>query len=441
MHHESHVSPEEMKRFVANELTAPEAQELVSHLLTGCSDCLALARREGALEAGAGKPAAGFEGILRRLEAKMRGGQRDVEAQRRRGASQWARLAPVSPAQRLTLLRNDRSLHHWGLLRHALDACAQAGRMNPVEAVDIAHFAVAVAETLDVRAYPPANLNDFRSRALTALANAKRAAADFQGSEQAFDAARRAMEQGTGDPYEKANVLSHEALLLRDLGELEAAVELLDEAFKLYQRVNDSHLCGRVLIQQASSIGFVDPLKGVELARRGLAMLDLKDGDKYLELSARNVLIHFLNDAGFAEEARDLQEAHRPLYAQFPGVAVQSRMGWLDGLIARNLGDFPTAEKKFREVREVFSRHNFDLELALVSLDLAELLLWSRRSAEAALLIHETFPILVSWGLEKDLLALWLSLADHLRAGTEEATLLMRDVAATLRRGWNRRRE
>jgi tetratricopeptide (TPR) repeat protein len=446
MHHANHVSLEEMRRFVGRELPALQAQELLSHLLTGCSDCLALARREGALEAGEGPheedAADGFEysAVLRRLEAMLRVAERDVEVQLQRGAAQWARLAPLSPERRLTLLRNDRSLHHWGLLRHALDACARAGRMNPVEAVDVACFAVAVAETLDVQAYPPANLNDFRSRALTALANAKRAAADFKGSEQAFAAARQAMEQGTGDPYERANVLSHEALLLRDLGEFEAAVEILDEAFKLYRRVNDSHLCGRVLIQQASSIGYVDPLKGVELARRGLAMLDPAAGDDFLELSARNALAHCLNDAGFAEEARDLHEACRPLYAKFPGVVAQSRMGWLDGLIARNLGDFHTAEKKLRELREVFSRHNFDLELVLVSLDLAELLLWSRRSAEAALLLRETFPVLVAWGLEKDLLVLWLTLADHLQAGTDEATLLMRDAAAVLRRGWNRRR-
>lgn len=361
----------------------------------------------------------------------------EMEVQLKRGAAQWARLAPLSPGQRLVLLRNDPAMHHWGLLRHTLDACKQAGRMNPVDAVDIAHFAVAVVETLDD---PPSQLNDFRSRALTALANAKRAAADFSGSEQAFRAAWRHVSQGTGDPYERANVQCHEAWLLRDLGEFEAAVTLLDDALELYKGVGDTHLCGRVLIQQASTIGYVDPLQGVELARKGLAMLDLKNGDEYLELSARNVLAHCLNDAGYAEEARAMQEIYRSLYAKFPGVAVQSRMHWLDGLIARNLGDFPTAERKFRELRTVFAKHGFDLEQVLVSLDLAELLLWSRRNAEAAALIHETYPLLVSWGLEKNLLALWLTLENFVRAETEEATLLMRDLAATLRRGWNRRR-
>jgi tetratricopeptide (TPR) repeat protein len=424
-----------MKRFVARDLPAVQAQELVSHLLTGCLDCLVLANREGVLEDCAERD---------RLELMLRVAEREVELQLKRGAAQWTRLAPLSPGQRLTLLRNDPAMHHWGLLRHALDACTQAGKMNPVDAVDIAHFAVAVVETLGrlespAAAYGPGHLHDFSSRALTALANAKRAAADFRGSEQAFLAARRTLEQGTGDPYEKANVLSHEALLLRDLGEFEGAVTLLDEAFELYRQADDTPLCGRVLIQQASSIGFIDPLQGIELARRGLAMLD-KDGDRYLELSARNVLAHFLNDAGYAEEAREMQETYRYLYAKFPGVAVQTRMHWLDGLIARNLGDFPTAEWKLRELREIFAKHNFDLELALVSLDLAELLLWSRRNAEAAVLIRQTFPVLVSWGLRTDLLALWLTLENFVRAETEEATLLLRDMAAVLRRGWNRHR-
>lgn len=364
----------------------------------------------------------------------------EVGAQLQRGASQWARLASLSPGQRLALLRHDSTMHHWGLLRYALDACAQAGRMSPLEAVDIAHFAVAVVETLDSRSYGPADLENFRARALTALANAKRAAADFQGAGQAFRAAWQHLAGGTGDPVERANVLCHEALLLRDLGEFEAAVTLLDEAHALYRETGETHLCGRVLIQQASSIGFVDPLKGIDLARQGLAMLDPGNGDPYLELSARNVLAHFLNDAGYSEEARAIQETYRYLYARFPGVAVQSRMQWLDGLIARNLGDFLTAERKLRDLRPVFARHGFDLELALVSLDLAELLLWSRRHDEAAVLIRETYPALASWGLAKDLLALWLMLENCVRVEAEEATLLMRDMASTLRRGWNRHR-
>jgi tetratricopeptide (TPR) repeat protein len=364
----------------------------------------------------------------------------DVEIQLKRGAAQWARLAPLSPGRRLALLRDDLSMHHWGLLRHALDACTQAAKMNPVEAVDIAHFAVAVAATLDAGVYGEAELHDFEARALTALANAKRAAADFEGAAEAFVAAWRHVATGTDDPYERANVLCHEALLLRDLGQFESAAGLLDQAYLLYEQAGDTPLCGRVLIQQASSIGFVDPLQGVALARRGLAMLDTVNGDPYLELSARNVLAHFLNDAGYPEEARLLQEKHRALYAKFPGVAVQSRMHWLDGLIARNLGDFPTAERKFRELRAAFAKHNFDLELALVSLDLAEILLWSRRHAEAAAIIRETFPVLSAWGLEKDLLALWLTVENCVREQTDEATLLIRDMASGLRRGWNRRR-
>jgi tetratricopeptide (TPR) repeat protein len=435
VHDANHVSPDEMKRFAVNELPAFQALELARHLLAGCPDCLDLADQEGLLEDQEDESP-----VVQRLQLMLRAAQQEVESQLKRGAAQWAVLAPLSPAQRLAMLRDRPALYHWGLFRCSLDACIQAGKMNPVEAVDIACFAAAVVETLDARSYGHLNLNDFRARAQTALANAKRAAADFRGAESAFRDAWRHVAAGTGDAYERANVLCHQALLLRDLGDFEAAVALLDDAYVMYEQVNDAHLCGRVLIQQASSIGFVDPLQGIELARRGLAKLDLQNGDPYLELSARNVLAHFLNDAGFPEEARAIQEELRPLYARFPGVAVQSRMAWLDGLIARNLGDFSTAEQKLRDLCALFSKHNFDLELALVSLDLAEILLWSRRHAEAAQIIHGTYPVLVSWGLDKDLLALWLTLENCVQAQTEEATLLMHEMASALRRGWNRRR-
>jgi len=342
-------------------------------------------------------------------------------------------------------------MHHWGLLRRALDASAQAGKMNPVEAVDIAHFAVALADALDPAVYGQPHLQDFRARSLTALGSAKRAAADFRGAEQAFRAAWDTLATGTGDPYEKANLVCYESVLLRDLGDFEAAFSLLDGARTVYEEGGDDRLLAGVLVQQANSIGFVDPLRAVELARRGLALLgaDLGNGgvsgvagrkDGYFELSARNALAYFLNEAGYPEEARQIQETTRPLYARFPGVAVQSRMRWLDGLIARNLGDYRSAEHTLGELRTVLAAHNFDLELVLVSLDLAEILLWSRRHGEAAQLIRETYPVLTAWGLEKDLLALWVSLESCLREQAEESTALMRDLAATLRRGWNRRR-
>ena len=431
----NHVSPDEMKRFAGSELPAFQALELVRHLLAGCPGCLGLADQEGLL---ADHEDASI--VAHRLEQMLSAAQKEVEGQLQRGAAQWARLAPLSPVQRLMVLRDSPAMYHWGLFRHSLDACTQAGKMNPVDAVDIACFAAAVVETLDARSYGQLNVNDFRARAQTALANAKRAAADFHGAESAFQDAWRHVADGTGDAYEKANVLCHQALLLRDLGDFETAVILLDDAYALYEGVGDTHLCGRVLIQQASSIGFVDPLQGVDLARRGLAKLDLENGDPYLELSARNALAHFLNDAGFPEEARAIQEDLRLLYAKFPGVAVQSRMAWLDGLIARNLGDFSTAEKTLRDLCALFARHNFDLELALVSLDLAEILLWSRRNAEAARIIHGTYPVLTSWGLDKDLLALWLTVENSVQEQTEEATLLMHEMASALRRGWNRRR-
>jgi tetratricopeptide (TPR) repeat protein len=431
-----HVAPEDMNLFVAGELPPVKAKELVRHLLTGCEHCIHLAKEKGLPEA----QEEDYSAVLRRLGLMLVIATNDLDVEIRHGASQWSQLERLSPGARLRALKEDEALWHWGFFKHVLDSVTPAGRNNPLEAVDLAFFALAVVEVLPVESYGEENIHDFRASALTALANAKRNASDYQGAKDAYRAAHEEIGRGSGDLYEKASVICHEALLYKDLGQFEEGMHILDKAYKIFRRVGDIHLCGRTVIQQSTTIGHVDPMQGIALAKRGLEMLDLSREDHFLELSARNALAHFLNDAGYVDEARNVQETYRYLYRKFQDFTIQSRMQWLDGLIAKNGGEYRVAERYFRDLRSAFDVHGFRQEEALVSLDLAEVLLWSGRYKEAADIIHETYPVLEAWGLERDILALWLSLENFVRNHIKEAVTMFREVAIALRRGWNSKR-
>jgi len=436
MRTDQHVAPERMKQLADGTLHPVKAREAWRHLMAGCAPCLALARALGIPTPAEPRPCELTES---RLKLMLVLAKNDVDVELRRGAADWRMLQPLTPGQRLLVLKDNREMHHWGLYKHVLDACADAVRSCPIDALDMAFFSLAAVAALDPACYGAENIADFRAAALAALGNAKRHCADFGGAGEAFRTAHESILQGTGDPYEHANVICHEALLLRDLGEFEEALGKLDKAYKLYRRVNDIHLCGRTIIQQAATIGYVDPLQGVELCRRGLAMIDPSRGDHYLELSAHNLLAFFLNDAGYVDEARALHEADRHLYAQYSGaVTVHGAMLWLDGLIARSAGEYAAAESALRELSALYETAGFQFEQVMVSLDLAEVFLWSNRPAQAADLLRETYPKLFSWGLEKDVLALWLSLENFIRFHVWEAASFFRDVANATRRRWNR---
>jgi tetratricopeptide (TPR) repeat protein len=427
-----------MKQLADGTLHPVQAKEAVRHLLAGCERCKSLAH---SMEILSPAELTEYELTEKRLNLMFVLALNDVDVELRRGSLHWGTLRPLAPAQRLLVLRDNPQMCHWGLYKHLLDECASAGRKNPFEAVDIAFLALSLVETFDPESYGDDNIHDFKATALAVLANAKRHATDFNGAREALRAAYEHIEKGSGDPYEHANVFCYEALLLRDTGDFEGALAVLDKAYKLFKRVKDIHLCGRTIIQQAATIGYLEPMKGIELCKRGLEMIDLEKGDTFLELSARNLLAFFLNDAGFTEEAKTIQDTYRYLYAQFPSATVQGAMLWLDGLLSKNMGNYRQAELTLREVRALYNKSGFHFEEALVSLDLAETYLWSNNPTRAADLLQEVVPQLEEWGLEKHIIALWLSLENLIRARLADATSFFRVVSSATRKGWNQKRQ
>lgn len=153
----------------------------------------------------------------------------------------------------------------------------------PFDSIDLMHAAVFVADLLPRDVYGEERTSDFRGTAYAALGNIKRILGDFDGAKAALVTARGMLERGTGDPYEAANLISITSSLQTDLGFLEEATEVLCGAILLARRVKDSHLEGRLRVQQSSSIGWIDPERGLVLAQQGLSLVrESATADDYL---------------------------------------------------------------------------------------------------------------------------------------------------------------
>ena len=437
-HERNHASRELMQRFFRAELSRGAARQIVQHLLARCPECLDTAQEIGSEEGftEGGEDPERYHEIFVRLLRNADEIEAEIVRERLRGMDLWACLEKHPQERRLLMIRNDPRMQRWGLYERLLDKTRETGFRNPAEAVDIAHLALAVVEELDPGHYGEERLADFRAAALAALGNAQRLASDFSGAELSFGQAQEALSQGTGDPLEKATLISFRASLLKDQGEFEQAVRLMDRTIAIYRELNDLHLEGRTLLQQAATIGFVHPERGVQLAERGLALIDSLREPR-LELCGRHALAHFLNDAGQPREALAMLEMSRPVYARFKDTWTRTRLHWLEGKIARNLGDLSQAEETFQRLWGDLQEPSYAHELTLLSIDLAEVYTARGKHEDAAQIVAEFLPMLRSWGMHTEGLAMWLLLQEAVQSRTAQTTTF-RSVAEYMHRAWYR---
>lgn len=125
-------------------------------------------------------------------------------------------LLQTTPARRELLVRNSRrfrNLHLCGLL---LEKSSQESARAPRQGERLAALALLLVESLNAAWYGDWTLADARARCWMFVSEARRRAADLQGSAEALRTAEAHFRQGTGDRVERAQLLAYKADLLRD---------------------------------------------------------------------------------------------------------------------------------------------------------------------------------------------------------------------------------
>jgi tetratricopeptide (TPR) repeat protein len=283
-----HASEDMLRRFFRSELPRRDTAELIQHLITRCPQCLDTAVSVGAQE-GFILTGEGFEPenlpndpdlyratFLNVLcsgdEAQMR-----LAAEKLRGIGLFAELEEAKRENRLEMIRENPRFHSWGLFTRLMEKSREYSFDDPEGGVHLARLALDVVELLDSQEFKPSLLADYRASALGTLANAKRLAADFEGAKAAIRSAWETLRDGTGAPMEEANLVSMEASVLRDLGRFEEAVARLDRAIAIYQEIGDNNRTARMLIQQGSAIGYIEPAQGISMMQDALGLLNAAD--------------------------------------------------------------------------------------------------------------------------------------------------------------------
>jgi tetratricopeptide (TPR) repeat protein len=442
---ESHVPEVSIGRFVRGELSREEAQQVIRHLLTGCPQCSEMmhrATREAGLFGSAGRDGAigwqqTYETVFRQALAFASELEQQLAEEKLQGWAQWAALEPLPPSARLARVQADPRFHTFGLYTRLLEASRWALRSEPAEAVDIVRLAVSVAEWLDPSRIAERHKADLRASAWATLGNTQRIAEDFEGARRALNEAWRILEEeGTNDPLDRAFIVSLEASYLMDIGEFETAESALEESLETYQRIDDPHGQGRVLLQMGQVIGNVHPERGIAHIQRALGLIELSR-EPQLELGAQHALAGFLSDLGRPEAALAVLDRARPLYERLGDELTQLRLHWLEGKIAHRLGKLDEAEHIFGQLWEELRVRDLNQEVVLVSIEIAQVLTQKGETARAAEMAAQCFSIMKSWRLHNDALAAWIVFQDALAQGAAEGKVFDK-IEAYYRRHWVR---
>jgi tetratricopeptide (TPR) repeat protein len=442
-----HLSADLCRRFLEGRVSVPEKRAFVRHLVGQCEDCLGLLGRivaeggywfgpRGAKAYAEGDYAAAFQAAFKFATRA----ERRIALEHLRGWGHWSALDPLLPNERFSAVIEHKDWHHWGLFRALLDAARWYRSRDPQEAADIASLALDIVEFLSPYGVgDEAAARDMRAKAYAMLADCRRIAGDLDGARQGIAKAWRWNEEGMGDPLDKAHLWRVDASYATAVGEFETAETILEKALSLYLAANERHLQGRTLIQMGETVGYANPDRGIAHIEHGLQLINAVREPR-MELRAQHHLSEFLCLARRPQEALAIMDRARPLYQQFEEEAVQLRLHWLQGQIARGLGKVAEAVEILRLTREEYRARDLRREFALVSIDLAEAHVGQGETATALRLLAETTPTLASGNLHRNGLAAWLlfqkTLEEHRDQGGVALSPLFESVRLYLRRYW-----
>lgn len=426
-----HVTREQLEQLAEDRLSPGVRRAVVRHLATGCVDCRSLAN---SLFGGQSD----YSSVFRSLSLRSPVSQASLGAERQLAEVLWnERLRSAEAGQRLLYARTDSNFWCWGLYEKIHNLSKERRKDYPLEALDLAHLALEIAERLPVDRYPPSLINDARAAACGTIGNCKRILGDLAGCGEALDLAAEWLEEGTGDPLEESNLVSLRVSWLAELGRLEEAEELLETALECARQVRDPQLEGRLLIQMASMAAFHDPARGLERAYRALALLN-PGVDRELDLIGRYLVMLLHCELGNLQEAKALFNAFSEDFAGQDNAFWRGKLLQFEAAMARKEGDFDRAESLFRKQVDLFGQHDMRLDLTLAALDLAEVLTAKHEFLEAFKILEAVYPILEGWGAGREVLRAWLMVQEAVRVESLEAATF-KEATSTLRRYWGKR--
>lgn len=301
------------------ELPESVPEHLLDHLLRRCPECLAAWKsylEDEGLPGGKKLSAESWtkvDAALQHTLSQTTKIRQRIQVERQSVEKLLQELARLPDlAARVTRVRRSQRFRSWLLCERLLGRSQKLSFEQPAEAGECAELAIEATWALDDSDLGRPLISDLMARGWANLANARRLSGQPQLASEAFAMTRLFLGEGSGDPLVEAEVTGIAALIHRDLGQLEAAIQLHDRSTSIYEHLEIRAQNVHGLLQRSTTrIVARDLESALKDQRRALELVD-KARNPRLWLCTEHLVISTLHKLGRSGEAstklRNLQE-------------------------------------------------------------------------------------------------------------------------------------
>lgn len=404
-----HPSREALEGFLLSLLPASEAQAVAGHLLRGCQRCqrdmamissILFDEEDADLEVDLSSDLE--EAYDRAITLAMAKAVRTVESlhrQRDESTDQVDTLVREAISGREVTVEGPVSV---GLCEALLDRSFDLRDSDLRSMLRLARCAQDVADRLDSDSYPQGLAFDLRARAWSNLANALRLNDDLESAQRAMKQASEHRMSGTGDPLLHARLSDLAASLEYSLRHFGEALRLLDVALAIHRRHSGPHEIGRILVLKGLYTGASgDAATGLQFLTQSLKLVD-RARDPFLAFQALHNILYLRTELGEFEAADRQLRRMLPLYEHYATPVIRLKLLGVEGEIAAGLGELELAEARFRQARAEYEAQEMGYMAALLSLNLAIVLLRQGRSSEVREIVLSAVSAFHALGIERE---------------------------------------
>ena len=333
-----------------------------------CDDCVPCPPEEAGDEPRAGL----YAGLFQRVSAHL--GEEEVRAgqERERAAVLYDELMGMEPSLREGRILGDPRFASFALAEILLGAALEVRPDDRAASRELAHLGLVVADALDPALYGTGLLEDLKARGWAYLGESWAGMA-HPASREAFRLAESHLRRGTGDPLEEAEILALSAEACFDRAEVAEAQRRVDEAAKIYLLAGERGHLGEALAAKARlAKRSGDHRAAVELLREALTLLLGQAPARRLAEIGFD-LARSLQLTGSPDEAwTEIAHARSRLDGE-PAPLLRTRLRWLEGMVAADLGLAQEARSHLEAALSTFVDLDLPEEAARVHLSLAAL--------------------------------------------------------------------
>lgn len=316
------------------------------------------------------------------------------------------------------------------MVEHLLRMSREEGRSNRRRGFEVARLALEKAERLG-SAISGSEHSQLMARAWMTLGNAHRLMWEHREAEEAFATAALLLADPATPRALRAELAYSQCQLRQYQRRFTNALEHADRAVALSE--NDS---GSLVIALLCRGGVYWHLGEWQRAAADFAAAGQSQelsGKPFLHFAAVQNLADTLVQWGRYDEAGAQLTRAKELGERLGEPVLACHIRWLEGLLARHTGCSTIAETHLTFARAGFRSLEELGHFAIVSLDLATLLLWERRAEEALATVGEALPQLEALRLEDEGLIALRLLQQAVTEG-EVSIALVENVRASARR-------